>query len=187
MNHRLMGILPILMIIAGFGLIKLLEKIKKSSWRNFILIIILVFYLSFQLVAFFIARASDFNNPDEQNYIRQYVLEYIKKDNYYKTYYLLEDPTYFFAPHYYHQLDFFTYPKKVVLLKKEDFINKFFQPKIPAEKPVIFIYFDELEELNQYNKEIITIDCSKKTNLPNYKCPLNLYKQYQFYLIKKAL
>lgn len=193
MNHRLMGILPILMIVAGFGLIKLVERIKKISWQNFLLIIIFMFYLSSQLFTFFIGRPSDIdNNRKEKDYIRQYVLEYIKKNNYYKTYYLLEDPAYFSAPHHYCQLDFLTYPKKVILLKKEDFVSRLSQSPTADEKPVIFIYFDELKELNQYNKETIAINCIKRGTFPNYKCPpdSNLSaeqagKQYQFYLVKK--
>lgn len=178
-DHRLLAIIPILCIVAAFGLYKLIEIIKLRYAQYAIMFVALV-AITYHLFFYYYERPSE-KGYDTKDYIMQNILDYIKRDTSFNRYYLLNDDYYNYNfLHYLEKIEFITFPKNVQLLNKHDFLEKLTE-EYSKEKEANFIFINPIPELSRYNKKLFTVNCVKKSLLPQYNCPVDFTGSYSFY------
>lgn len=181
-DHRLIGILPILAIVAGYGLAKLTEKFFFKI-SNCVLIVFFIIFITCQLDHYFNGRLSDINFEEKplKNYLLSRMIDEIKNDQAGDRYYILNSTEYDYNfLHYREALTFLTFPKHVDLIltdqELENLLSK--QDKkiiLSIEKPPTNI------SLKAVGK--VEFDCSKTDFFSKYRCPLNFKGKYSFYKI----
>ncbi len=184
-NHRLMSILPVLSIFAAYGLVVFFEKLT-VKYSGIIIGIIVFFYLFSQLLFYFINRPSDlaFDEVGLKEYVFQKIVEFIKRDTFYDTYFILNNDQFNYDSwHYLEKIKFFTYPKQVELVDKDSFLSKISLYQVQKNKKAAFIFIKQIPEIEHYEKVVYETQCLKQI-LPNYDCPNNFIGSYYFYLLK---
>lgn len=182
-DHRLMSIMPVLMVVTAVGAISILSLIKNQSLQKIFIALFLFIYLLSQLRLFFIERVSDYGF-DRKEYIFQEMLHYIKTDIKHTSYYVLYDEIYpFNLLHYQEKAVFFTYPKNVSIINKERFMQKITQKYEDNEATNMFLFINPFAESNRYPKKEIIKNCVQKKYFPDYTCPLHFQGSLRFYLL----
>lgn len=181
-DHRLMGILPVLAVVAGYGLVKLTERFSLKI-GYFVLIVFFIIFIPWQLNYYFNGRLSDINFEEKplNNYILSEMIDEIKNDKTGSRYYILNSADYDYNfIHYKEDLTFLTFPKQVDLILtyeelKDLLANQDKKFILSIEKPPANI------SLKVINK--VEFDCSKTDFFSKYRCPLNFKGKYSFYKI----
>lgn len=182
-DHRLMSVMPVLMVITAIGVTYIFSLIKNSFLQNTFIGIFLIVYLSSQLYLFFIQRVSDYGF-DRKEYLFQEMLEYIKTDTQHTMYYILYDETHPFQfLHYQEKALFFTYPKNIAIVNKELFRQKLSQKYERNEIRDAFLFINPFTENNRYLRKEIIKNCAQKKYIPDYTCPLGFQGVLRFYLL----
>lgn len=179
-NHRLIGLLPVVSVIAGLGINNVFSKFRsKFKYSRLILTLFLVILLIFQLKFYFFARPSDlaFEKHGTDDYVLESAVRHISKDAKYNNYYFYSGDQGLFL-HHKEKILFLTYPKKVDLLDRGSFINYYQSNRNKIEG---YLSLSSIEELKSHER-YIKIDCSINKVLPNYNCPLNYSGEYGFFI-----
>lgn len=179
-DHRLVGVTPILSIIAAYGFITITNRVINSNRIRKITVIFIAtaFYL-YQIIFYFLQRPSDyrFNRAD---YMFYYIAQYIKNDESHSNYYILQDPVFDLTPlHFKEGFEFLDYPKTIEVVDRTTFFT-LYQKKDPQ---IGFITTQDTLELNPHVKTSIIHNCRGKTLMPEYSCPLNFEGRYLFYIL----
>ncbi|MEK7573394.1 MAG: hypothetical protein AAB531_03110 [Patescibacteria group bacterium] len=179
-DHRLIGITPILSIVAAYGFTTIVTRIIKSTRIRMVIVISIVgiFYFH-QLFFYFMQRPSDYSFKTV-DYMFYYIAQYIKTDTNYNKYYILNNPEFDFSPlHFNESFEFLDYPKTVEIVDNTTFFA-LYQRK---DSKMGFISTQNTVDLNPYLKTSIIHECKGNTLIPNYSCPLNFEGKYSFYIL----
>ena len=179
-DHRLIGLMPILNIIAGYGFIAIINRFITSNKIQKIIVVIFVAIFSLQqLFFYFLGRPSDYIY-EPNHYMFYSVAKYIKNDKNHKNFYILQDPKFDFSPlHFKEGFEFLDYPKTVQVVDEATFFS-LLQKKDPKEG---FIATQDTPQLNPYIKGSIIHNCRGNTFIPEYSCPLGFKGEYSFYVL----
>jgi len=180
MDHRIIGILPIINIVSAYGFVNFWNKIiSQKHLKKVLMGVIVGIFLAFQLWIFFFQRPSDkiFAYKD---YVFYEISQFIKRDKKYDSYYIMYDYLYdFYLLHYLEGFEFFAYPKKVEVIDRSQFINYI----TLGVKNAGFISPVYIPELDRQPTEY-PVYCSKKI-IPQYECPLNYEGKYSMFVYDK--
>lgn len=182
-DHRLMSVMPTLMVVAALGINALITAIPYRLLQNLFIFGILFIYLSSQLFLFFIQRVSDYGF-DPKEYVFQEMLTYIKNDQSYSIYFIAYNETnQLNLLHYQEKALFFTYPKNVFIIDENQFAEKLNQKYAGAISSAAFLFTQPFVQINRYPVKEVIKNCVQKKYVPDYSCPLHFQGTLRFYLL----
>lgn len=181
MDHRIIGILPVISIMAAYGFVNFWERaVVLKNLRKIIAGIIIGIFLTYQLWIFFVQRPSD-KVFAYRDYVFFEISQFIKEDKKYNFYYVMYDPPYDFdLLHYKEGFEFYAYPKKVEVIDKSQFVNYITTLKAQNTGFISPVYIPEIN----YQPREYSINCIKKSTL-QYECPLNYEGKYSMFVYDK--
>lgn len=182
-NHRLMSIVPVLMVFAAIGFAKASRKILGEHANTFLCFFV-IFYSLFLLHSYFFKRLSDYRfvSTGAKEYVFQSVINFIRDDQGFSAYNILDDEGFFRPIHYQEKIEFLTYPKKVRLVELKESL------RITENNPgvngrIALIALKRIPALDKFLSFKYEKKCTSSNFqlMPQYQCPLNK-ENYVFFI-----
>ncbi|NTU46401.1 hypothetical protein HGA88_02135 [Candidatus Roizmanbacteria bacterium] len=181
-DHRLMSTVPIITVVAAFGLDALTKRIS-SIYRTPILALFLIIFMALQFYAYFVNRLSDldYEKTGTKEYTLQMMLKTAKEQSQYeKTYIINNHPHNYDFMHYQEKIEFLLYPQKGQVISKEEFLEKLASRSLEKGMNSLVLFEHPISDLIPYAK-LHTFSCYENYLLPHYFCPIATKQPYSFY------
>lgn len=173
-DHRLMGIIPIAVILASYGLAVLVKNIT-PMYHKWLIVLALLIFVPYQLYFYFWGRLSDLEFPLRE-YLFQDIMEYIKKSPKEAQYYIYYnkggdlnyDPTQFRE-----KIKFDTYPREVFPVSGDE-VSANGEIEKDSGKTKYIIIPQMFTGVHSGRTEVISRKCGDESDIliPDFHCPL---------------
>lgn len=182
-EHRMMGIVPFINIIAAFGVNALSELIgKKLIWK--VVLLGTSIFIIIQYTNYIIKRPSEFSTGSDAvlEYSLQESLNNLKTNDQINNYYFLNNQPYNFDfYHYREKMEFFVYPVKADLLEEEEFSRLLKLSGMEQSEDSFFISYKDIPNVQGMIKRKYSVECPNISVWPQFNCPKDFIGEYSYY------